>query len=542
METLVKAGAIGSVLLGSGMITEADIEAALEEQKRTGCRFGEALVRLGKISQEDVDWALSSQLNIPYVRLNPEMIDKCAVGMVPESVARKYSLIPIFLAGDEISIALADPLNREAIGVVEQITGCRVTVSIPIMSELKDMLDLFYGPADSAKTFGFSSRVFRPEMLEAVNRDTGGGSFLDCMLQHILENGLRSISLQPLADSVSVVGRHRGSTVEIGRLAGEFYPALLALIRERGKVRGHGDVSAKGVIGFNFRGEEVRFQVLILNGPDGDYITFRIHVPIEFPGNLGQMGLSEEKLRAVREIVSAGQGIVLFASGTAEERSGIIDLFLGEYDTSDKTVMVLDDGTGNGIRRFPRISFRKDSRDGLESALAAVLEHEPDMIVLEDIGCCDPPPIAALAAGRGKLVLCGVPLRDSAEALEYLMSHRRNGELFSQIRGLVVFRAVMAPCPACARTPGAGQPAESDNGPQGRPGLDPSQGCPACGYTGISGRKFLVDVIPITGETAKVLSSTETVGEVLEYIVGKGYGSKLTDPARTDSCSTAGQS
>ncbi|HEX9023166.1 MAG TPA: pilus assembly protein PilB, partial [Geobacteraceae bacterium] len=110
MESLVKEGSICSVLYKSRIISEQDIRAALEEQKKTRCRIGEALVKLGIVAQEDIDWALSSQLNIPYVRLNKDTIDPDAVKLVSVEIARKFNLIPLYKSGDEIAIALADPL------------------------------------------------------------------------------------------------------------------------------------------------------------------------------------------------------------------------------------------------------------------------------------------------------------------------------------------------------------------------------------------------------------------------------------------------
>lgn len=529
METLVKEGALGSVLLRSRIIAEEDIEEALEEQVRTGCRFGEALVKLEKVTQEDIDWALSSQLNIPYVRLKPEMIDRGAVELVPESVARKFCLIPIFHAEGEIGIALADPLNRAAIDAVEQITGCRATVSIPILRELREMLDIFYGPAASSKTFGFSSRFFPEKILETINKDTSGTSFLDYMLLYIIKNKLNSISMQPLEYFVSVIGKQGVATREIGQLANDYYPDLLMHIRKQGRVMGCTEISAKGVLQFHYNGEKVFFRVLTLKGQGGDYVTFKIHVPVPFPRNFGELGLSEEKKHAFREIFAAGQGIVLFGSGSADECSGVMDLFLEEYGTGGKTVMVLGERTGKCNNRFPHISLRQDSKNEMESVMNAVLEHDPDIIVLENVDDGLLPPIAARAAMRGKLVLCGISLRDTSEVLESLMGLRHNGLWLSQIRGVVVFRVVTIPCPGCMHVTAVGQQADAAQISTDADGINPVGGCPTCGYTGFSGHKFLVDVIPFTEEMSKMLSSVGEVGDLLKYIEDKGYSCTLKE-------------
>ena len=102
MESLVKKGTVGEVLYNSKIIPEDDIRLALEEQRVSGCRFGEALVKLGIVDQEDIDWALSNQLDIPYVRLNKETIDQSAVKLVPGNLARRHNLIPVIIAGDEL--------------------------------------------------------------------------------------------------------------------------------------------------------------------------------------------------------------------------------------------------------------------------------------------------------------------------------------------------------------------------------------------------------------------------------------------------------
>jgi len=114
MESIVKQGSLGSILFTCQIISEDDIAAALEEQKKTGCRFGEALVTLGIVTQEDIDWALSNQLNIPYVRLKPDMVDRAAVQLVPAETARQFNLIPLIRAGDEISIAIGTRSTRQA--------------------------------------------------------------------------------------------------------------------------------------------------------------------------------------------------------------------------------------------------------------------------------------------------------------------------------------------------------------------------------------------------------------------------------------------
>ena len=161
MSEQIKKGSLGAILSACNIITEQDIAAALEEQGRTGARLGEALITLGIVTQEDIDWALSSQLDLPYIRLKVDMIDPDAVRLVPAATARKFNLIPLIKAGNELSIAISDPLNKAAIAAIEQQTGCQVNISVALIREIREMIEACYG-SGGQELLGFeSSCLFR---------------------------------------------------------------------------------------------------------------------------------------------------------------------------------------------------------------------------------------------------------------------------------------------------------------------------------------------------------------------------------------------
>ena len=173
MSELFKKGSLGDILFKSQIISESDILTALEEQKRNGSRFGEALVNLGIVTQEDIDWALSNQLDLPYIRLKKDMIDPEAVALVPGSLARTFNFIPLIKAGNELNIAIADPLNRTAVEAIERHTGLTVSISVALIREIREMIDLCYGE-DRHDSMGFASTAFSGKVLETINADITG--------------------------------------------------------------------------------------------------------------------------------------------------------------------------------------------------------------------------------------------------------------------------------------------------------------------------------------------------------------------------------
>ena len=524
MDSLVKEGSICSVLFKSRIITEEDIRAALEEQKIAGCRIGEALVKLGIVSQEDIDWALSNQLNIPYIRLTQETIDKAAVELVPAALARQFDLMPIYRTADEIVIALADPLNKTAIDAVEKATGCCVTVSMPIIRELREMQDFFYGPAEIDKALGFSTSLFPPKILEEINKDLSGASFLNSMLLYIIRNNLASLSLQPLGGIVAVIGKQGEFSREIGKLTDDYYPGLLLQIRKLGRLKGSTDICAEGTLEFQFNGEKINFQVFTLKGKWGDYVTLKMQPHLHFPADIEELGLSARNLRSFRELVAARQGIVLFNSVNRDECCRIIDLFLDESDTTEKTVMVLGDGPGCGKKSFPSISFQKMLPVEMESLAAALLDHDPDILVVEDVSESRSFKIAAKAAMRGKLAVCGLSFSGASGALEYLHYIRHDYPILFHIKGIVSVKGVRLLCPLCKQkyVSSAGEGGVIPAGISATAWFAP-QGCPACGHTGYQGKKYLIDVVLFNDEILDVIAAAGESGEILQHLRKNGY-------------------
>jgi len=523
MESLVKKGTIGSVLFNSRIITEEDIRAALEEQSVSGCRFGEALVKLGIVTQEDIDWALSNQLDIPYVRLSDKIIDRSATALVPADLARRFNLIPIIRTGDELHIALADPLNRAAVEAVEKVTGCRVTVSMPIIRELREMLDLFYGPARDDASFGFASSSFTPGIIEKINEDTSGARLLKYLLLFFLQNGLTSLSLRPTGPEVRVLAWKGRVHREIGTFPAASFPDLLLHIRKQAGINGSRGIALQGRMEFHYKGSDVALSAFLLKVTDGEYVTLTMHRDEPFPGSLEEMGLSPSKRDDLLSLATAEGGMILFAAGNREDRFRFLDLFLDECARTGRSILLLGNGIGNDRTATPRVPLPEGSPEELEQVMNALLNHDPDLIALADAT----PGRAFLAAGRialrGRLIVAGIDREDLGSALEYLLYARReNRSVGAWIRGIASIKAVWPLCPSCRK---GFTVSPSDAGLPEAETLYRSPGCADCGYSGCGVTKYLADVVPFDENLREAFAGAKGKSDLLRSMAMRGYRS-----------------
>jgi type IV pilus assembly protein PilB len=139
----------GELLLKAGAINEAQLKAALNEQKRWGKRLGTTMVEMGILTEQVLRRALSKQLNLPSVDFSKvENIDTSLLEKISQELAEKYHMIPLALRSERgretLHLAMADPTNVEAVSEIEFSTGYTVKVYISSVSAIDRAIRRFY--------------------------------------------------------------------------------------------------------------------------------------------------------------------------------------------------------------------------------------------------------------------------------------------------------------------------------------------------------------------------------------------------------------
>lgn len=135
---------LGELLIERGVISNQQLEKALNVQKEKGGLIGEILVESGYAREEDIVQALTAQYGFPYLPLANYEIAPEVVNAIPERVARQYALIPIDKIGDNLTVAMTNPLNTQAIEDIEMISGCNVQVFVSTASAVREAIEKYY--------------------------------------------------------------------------------------------------------------------------------------------------------------------------------------------------------------------------------------------------------------------------------------------------------------------------------------------------------------------------------------------------------------
>ncbi len=135
---------LGELLIERKVITIEQLQKALDYQKVNGGLIGEIFVQLGFAKEEDIAQVLTAQYGFPYLPLGNYDVDVETVKIIPEQVARQYCLIPIDKIGNNLTVAMSNPLNTQAVEDVEMISKCVVQTFVSTTTDIRKAIERCY--------------------------------------------------------------------------------------------------------------------------------------------------------------------------------------------------------------------------------------------------------------------------------------------------------------------------------------------------------------------------------------------------------------
>jgi type IV pilus assembly protein PilB len=135
---------LGELLIERGVVNQQQLDKALAVQKTRGGLIGEILVELGFTKEEDIAQSLTAQYGFPYLPLGNYEINPEIANIIPVRVAKQYMLVPIDKIGNNLTLAMSNPLNLQAIEDVELLSGCNVQTFVATSSDIKKAIEKYY--------------------------------------------------------------------------------------------------------------------------------------------------------------------------------------------------------------------------------------------------------------------------------------------------------------------------------------------------------------------------------------------------------------
>jgi len=158
---------LGEILIGSKLINEKQLEAALEYQKKRGGKLGNTITELYFVKEIDIARAISQHIKVPYVNIFSEDFSDEELKKVKESIVRKYGVIPVRKVGHILEVAMSDPSDLDIIADVQFAIGCNIKPLLSLESEIEAFIRQYYSDTLVHRK---SAKLAFPEEVELVQQ------------------------------------------------------------------------------------------------------------------------------------------------------------------------------------------------------------------------------------------------------------------------------------------------------------------------------------------------------------------------------------
>ncbi len=519
---------IGDLLVSRQMITDTQLQHALQEQKLSGRKLGKTLVDLGYVEENALLSLLSRQLNIPFVELKQFRFDTELVQSLPETSARRYRVIPLREDPDGLLLGMADPTDIFCLDDLQRQLKKNIKPAVVRESELLDVLDVAYSRASEiASLAGELDEELEENAVdlgEFVADTTDSDAPVARLLQKVFEEAIAAkasdIHIEP--DEKELRIRKRIDGVLLEQVMNEKRIASALVVRL--KLMAGLDISEKRLPQdgrFNLRVKSRNIDVRMSTMPVqfGESVVMRLldHTDGVLP--LNRVGMPEDLMRRFRQIITRPHGLVLVTGPTGSGKTTTLYGALSELNKPEKKIITVEDPVEYRLPRINQVQLHERIGLTFNSVLRAALRQDPDILLVGEIRDADSAEIALRASMTGHLVLSTLHTNDAITSALRLVDMGVDGYLVATaLKAVIAQRLVRRICESCV------QPHQPDANEQQMlaamtRGRDISQvqfkagaGCPHCHNTGYRGRIGVFEMLEINNAMAEAMRTNDIEG------------------------------
>ena len=526
---------LGDLLVKEGIITENELLTALQEQeeyKKRGeyKKLGEILIELGYATEKQILEALSKQLGFPFVDLYGEKIDYELLSSFPLSLIEKHYVVPFKQDNDYIYVASADPLDYDALEIIEKFALKPIKVFIALSKDIKVIIERL------------KINLSTKELINKVKKElaTGGtenisaiDDLVDLILQTAIKNRATDVHIEPLRYDFLVRGRIDGVLKELFSFEKEIYYPLVSKI----KLLANMDISEKrkpqdGRFSKKYNGHIYDFRVSTAPTMHGESVVLRILDQAKILLKMTELGMSEYNLKRFERLIHSPYGIVFVTGPTGSGKTTTLYAALNEIKGVDKKIITIEDPIEYEIPLIQQISV--NSKIGMTFAviLRSILRQDPDVLMIGEVRDSETLDASIQASLTGHLVLATLHTNDAISAITRMIQMGAKPYMVADsLVGVLSQRLVRKICPYCKKEYIPPKEELEMIKPYLKEDIKfyKGAGCKECGFTGYLGREMISEVLIVDEKIAHLIYLGKDKSEILRVAKENGFITLIED-------------
>ncbi len=533
---------VADILVSSGKLSPEEAEKVKLDFINTGKPIEEIIAEKELVSETDLTAARAAFYNVPFVALSETPSSSDALSLVPRAVAEANNIFPFAFdkKKNELSLAMADPLNLEVIEFMEKKTGTKIKPFMAVSSEIKNVILERYGAGLTSEVTAalkeaapeITKNVIDIKKLGEVIREAPIAKIVSTLLEFAVRSRASDIHLEPQEDKTRVRYRIDGILHEKLVLPKNVHDALVSRIKILSGMKiDEKRIPQDGRFNFRSDSDEVDLRVSSLPTVHGEKIVMRLLKKTGGIPSLPDLGLRGKALANLEDAILRPHGIIIVCGPTGSGKTTTLYAVLSKINTTRVNIVTLEDPVEYQIPGVNQVQINPQAGLTFASGLRAFLRQDPNIILVGEIRDTETADLAIQASLTGHLVFSTLHTNSAAGALPRLLDmHAEPFLLASSMTAIVAQRICRRICPACKEEYTPPPEVVEDIkmvlgnllGKKEGSKLFRGKGCPECSGTGYLGRIGVFEVLPVSEKIGRLILEHAPASEIEKQAVAEG--------------------
>ncbi|RJQ33124.1 MAG: type IV-A pilus assembly ATPase PilB [Actinobacteria bacterium] len=526
---------LGQIVLDAGLITEQQLEQALNEQD--GKPIAKTMVELGMVSEAQIASALAKEMGIPYVDLANYKLNHHASTAIPQDLAQRYEVIPIDFEDDALVVAMFDPSNVFAIDDLRILTGYEIRPVISTESDILNAISLAYQADQQLEEVvdTVDSEIdieslddAAEDVTEVADKNSPVVKIIDSLLVESVRQNANDIHVEPQENEVRIRYRIDGVLHDVTNSPKKIQGGLISRL----KIMSGLDIAERrvpqdGRFGLKIDGKAVDFRVATLPTVYGEKVVIRLLEKESINIGLPELGMSKYSLDSFSKSFTKPYGAILVTGPTGCGKTTTLYAALTQLNSIEKNLITVEDPVEYKVDGVNQVQINMRAGLTFAAGLRSILRNDPDIVMIGEIRDKETAKIAIESALTGHLVLSTLHTNDSPSTLTRLIEMDVEPFLIaSAVDVIVAQRLARKLCKYCK------QEFKPSKESLLKAGFETDKlagktfyravGCKKCSNTGYKGRVGIFEIMRINEEIQKLTVGRATGQEIKRAAIKAG--------------------
>jgi len=540
---------LGEILLKESLITQDQLDKALEFQRSNGGKLGSCLTKMGYITDDDITGVLSRQYGVPSINLKYYEIDPNVIKLIPQDTALRYQVVPLSRVGSVLTIAMTDPTNVFAMDDIKFMTGFNVEPVVASESAIGEAISRFYGGGassheelsnlmkdlvdeDQELELAAEEQELDATALEKAAEEAPIIKLVNLILTDSVKRGASDIHVEPYENEMRVRFRVDGVLQTVMNPPLRLRDAMTSRLKIMAKL----DIAEKrlpqdGRIMIKYKADgrkkELDFRVSSVPTLYGEKIVLRLLDKENLRLDMTKLGFEQESLKKFERNILKPYGMVLVTGPTGSGKTNTLYSSVARLNQVDTNIMTAEDPVEFQLAGINQVQMKEQIGLNFAAALRAFLRQDPNIILVGEIRDFETAEIGVKAALTGHLVLSTLHTNDAPSTISRLMNMGIEPFLVATSVNLICAqRLVRRICVNCKEELEVPEQALIDAGYSPEEAkttkIYHGKGCSTCNKGGYKGRTGLYEVMEINDELRELILVGASALELKKKAIEQG--------------------